>query len=235
MMIITPAFPSMNSTYNVTQQTKHTILTEFEKASLIVKELNENKNNCKITWKRLFKKFPFFKAYQHFIEFQILSKDEESHKSWEGFAATKIKHIIKQLTIFDKKINGECLELRTFPKSYSLFDPVFPYNEAYYIGIRIKGGVLLKKHTIDLTLTRRKFYDLLREKHLKQEFHDLLDAGKIELRVNYRTRAQLPDQVRPKDVPMEDNGHIFIEDGASRPQLSEFGRLELQAQKRIKV
>lgn len=69
MMIITPAFPSMNSTYNVTQQTKHTILTEFEKAAMIAKELNENREHCQITWKRLFKKFPFFKAYSHFLEF----------------------------------------------------------------------------------------------------------------------------------------------------------------------
>ena len=92
---------------------------------------------------------------------------------------------------------------------------------------------MLRKHTIDLTLTRRKFYDLLREKHLKQEFHDLLNDGKIELRVNYKTRAQLPDQVRPKNVPKEDDGHIT--DGASRPTLSEFGKLEPMVQKRIKV
>jgi poly(A) polymerase len=59
-MIITPAFPSMNSTYNVTQQTKQILLTEFEKAAMITRELNENRDHCEITWKRLFKKFPFF-------------------------------------------------------------------------------------------------------------------------------------------------------------------------------
>jgi poly(A) polymerase Pap1 len=118
---------------------------------MITRELNENHENCQITWKRLFKKFPFFKAYQHFLEFQILAKDEESYKSWTGFAQTKIKQLIKQLTIFDEKINGDCLELRTFPKSYKLPNEEFPFNETYYIGIRIKGGVLLRKHSIDLT------------------------------------------------------------------------------------
>lgn len=141
----------MNSSYNVTQQTKHTLLTEFEKAAMIAKELNENRGSTQITWKRLFKKFPFFKAYQHFLEFQILAKDEESYKLWQGFAQTRIKQLIKQLTIFDEKINGDCLELRTFPKSFKLDLADFPFNEAYYIGIRIKGGVLLKKRTIDLT------------------------------------------------------------------------------------
>jgi poly(A) polymerase len=72
----------MNSTYNVTYQTRNTLLTEFEKAEMIARELNQNKENCNITWKRLFKKFPFFKAYQHFLEFQILAKDEDSYKLW---------------------------------------------------------------------------------------------------------------------------------------------------------
>jgi len=63
----------------------------------------------------------------------------------------------------------------------------FPYNEAYYIGIRIKGGVPLKKHTIDLTQTRVKFYDKLREIN-KAKFHELLSQKMIELRVDYKRR-----------------------------------------------
>lgn len=80
----------MNSTNRVSAQTKHTILTEFAKAAMITRELNENRLNCQITWQRLFKKFPFFKAYEHFLEYQILSRDEESHKMWQGLAQTKI-------------------------------------------------------------------------------------------------------------------------------------------------
>ena len=45
MPIITPAFPSMNSTYNISASTKHVILTEFEKAAMITNELIENKGS----------------------------------------------------------------------------------------------------------------------------------------------------------------------------------------------
>jgi hypothetical protein len=89
--------------------------------------------------------------------------------------------------VFDKSINGDCLELRTFPKSYTLDNTEYPFNEAYYIGIRIKGGVPLKKHTIDLTQTRVKFYDKLREIK-KEEFHELLSQKMIELKVDYKSR-----------------------------------------------
>ena len=66
--IITPAFPSMNSTYNVSLTTRNVMITELEKAMEITNHIMKKQNNSKITWKRLFKKFPFFKAYQHFIQ-----------------------------------------------------------------------------------------------------------------------------------------------------------------------
>ena len=70
----------MNSTYNISMSTKHVMLTEFEKAAMVTSELMKNKGNSEITWRRLFKKFPFFRAYEHFIEIQVLSKKEEDHK-----------------------------------------------------------------------------------------------------------------------------------------------------------
>jgi poly(A) polymerase len=45
MPIITPAFPSMNSTYNISASTKHVILTELEKAAMITNELIVNKGS----------------------------------------------------------------------------------------------------------------------------------------------------------------------------------------------
>ena len=39
MPILTPAFPSMNATYNVSQSTKKAMLTEFEKGLLITEAL----------------------------------------------------------------------------------------------------------------------------------------------------------------------------------------------------
>ena len=72
--IITPAFPSMNSTYNVSLTTRNIMITEMEKAMEITKHMMKQKTNNKTSWKRLFKKFPFFKAYSHFIQISILSE-----------------------------------------------------------------------------------------------------------------------------------------------------------------
>lgn len=158
MPIITPAFPSMNSSYNVSMSTKSVMLMEFEKAAMITGELIKNKSRSCITWKRLFKKFPFFRAYEHFIEVQVLSGDKDNHKTMVGFCENKIKRLVKNLEKLDMKI-GEYLEFRPYPKSYELRNEDFPCTDAYYIGVRIRGGVLPKKKMIDLTETRRIFFE----------------------------------------------------------------------------
>ena len=92
----------MNTTYAVGQTQKNVILTEFEKAALVTQELITNPHTTKIRWNRLFKKFPFFRAYEHFIEIQVLAKKDEDHKKWQGFAESKFKKLIKFLENLDK-------------------------------------------------------------------------------------------------------------------------------------
>ena len=99
MPIITPAFPSMNSTYNVSESTKHVLLTELEKGAVITEALVNRQPG--VSWKRLFKKLSFFRAYQHFIQVSIVSRKENDHKTWLGFAETKIKKVVQALEKFD--------------------------------------------------------------------------------------------------------------------------------------
>ena len=200
MPIITPAFPSMNTTYALGQTQKNIILTEFEKAAKVTQELIMNPNNPKIRWNRLFKKFPFFKAYEHFMEIQVLAKKDEDHKKWQGFAESKLKRLLKNLENFDKMV-GECLEFRPWPKPYNLPNEEFPFNDVYYFGIRVRGGVIPKKGNIDFTNTRKIFYEYFNyQLDNNLAVKDLMTEKAIDLRIDYKSREQLPDVVRPKDV-----------------------------------
>lgn len=60
MPIFTPSYPSSNSSFNISDSTKEVLMTEFEKGYLITKAIAEGEP---VSWKRLFKKFPFFQAY----------------------------------------------------------------------------------------------------------------------------------------------------------------------------
>lgn len=117
MPIITPSFPNSNSSFNISDATKEVILTEFEKGVQVTKAICEGLN---VPWKRLFKKFPFFKAYQHFIQVSIVSKTEFQHDRWFGFAESKVKKIVQLLETYDLKILQGMLELRPYARTYDI-------------------------------------------------------------------------------------------------------------------
>ena len=160
------------------------MLTEFEKAAMITNELCQNKGTSQITWKRLFKKFPFFRAYEHFIEIQVLSKKKEDHKKWQGFSENKVKKLLKQLEMLDSLKLGQCLEFRPYPISFKLQNEEFPYTDAYYIGMRVRGGVLPKKEVIDLNDTRRIFFDKFwASLEMNKPVQGLVNEKAVDLRV----------------------------------------------------
>jgi len=57
---------------------------------------------------------------------------------------------------------------------------------------------MIKKENVDLSNTRRLFFDKLRELLQKNpNVESLMIEQAIDMKVTYRSRAQLPDEVRP--------------------------------------
>jgi poly(A) polymerase len=206
MPIITPAFPSMNSTHNVSYSTCLVLLTELEKARRITSSLVDPNRNQKLTWQRLFKKFNFFKAYTHFLQIWILSKEEDTHEKWSGWAESKMRKFLtwlEKLSIKSKK----CLEFRPWPKTENrLKDDEFEHSSAHYIGIRIRKVESGVPERIDLTDTVKLFYDTLNVFLKKDEKLKLLiDEKQVDIRISYHRRENLPDEVRPN---ITESAHI---------------------------
>ena len=58
-----------------------------------------------------------------------------------------------------------------------------------------------KKTTIDFSDTRKKFYEqFLNQLEKDTKVQELLNERAIDLRVDYKSRDQLPDEVRPKNA-----------------------------------
>ena len=93
------------------------------------------------------------------------------------------------MEMLDKMKLGEVLKFRPYPAHYRLHNEEFPLNDAYYIGIRISGGKIPKKEVVDLTDTRRIFYDkFLEQLESNIPVQELIMEKAIDLRVEYRTR-----------------------------------------------
>ncbi len=89
MPVITPAYPSMCSTHNITKSTFDVILSEFNKANEI---LNSDQDFTEI-----FSGTGFFRKYKVFVEIAISCEDTEAFKQWEGFIESKIRLLAVKL------------------------------------------------------------------------------------------------------------------------------------------
>lgn len=94
MPIITPAYPSMCATHNITSSTQKIILKELQRGSTIVSGIHSGLN----TWGDLLKPHTFFFDYKFYLCIVVgtLSTDEE-HLKWKGLIESKVRVLVQKL------------------------------------------------------------------------------------------------------------------------------------------
>lgn len=96
MPIITPAFPSMCATYNISKSGKTIILRELERGAQITTKIFAGKG----TWSDLFKKHTFFTAdHKYYLAVTAASSNSEAAKAWAGAVESKIRLFVMQLEL----------------------------------------------------------------------------------------------------------------------------------------
>jgi poly(A) polymerase len=94
MPIITPAYPSMCSTYNVTRSALSVIRQELSEAAATSELIMVGKK----PWKELFVKHTFFtNGFKYYLSVTTCSTDKEAHKIWSGFVESKVRLLVQSL------------------------------------------------------------------------------------------------------------------------------------------
>merc|ERR1712176_858916 len=93
MPIITPAFPSMNSTHNVSETTKRILSEEFSRAYKVVEQVEKGK--CQ--WDEVYSPLPFFSQHKHYLQIEILAKSPQVFTKWSGWIESKLRHLVRHL------------------------------------------------------------------------------------------------------------------------------------------
>jgi poly(A) polymerase len=94
MPVITPAYPQMCATFNITRSNKAVIQRELERAGTIADRIMSNA----APWKDLFVKHTFFtKGYKYYLAVIVTSKEKEAHKIWSGFVESKVRVLVATL------------------------------------------------------------------------------------------------------------------------------------------
>mmetsp|Transcript_113006 Transcript_113006/g.225017 ORF Transcript_113006/g.225017 Transcript_113006/m.225017 type:complete len:561 (+) Transcript_113006:127-1809(+) len=180
MPVITPAFPAMNSTHNVTESTKRILLGEFRRGNEVVKNIEV----AKAGWSEVHEPFPYFKQFRHFLWLEILAKTEEVYQRFNGWVGSKLRILTKQL----EAISG--MIIHPNPEQYDLrgSDADWPLGCGMFIAMafdREQGA--FAGQTIDLRPAVSQFADVIDQWSEKD-----LYAGQFVLRLKQIRGAQLP-------------------------------------------
>jgi len=139
MPIITPAYPAFNSTFNVSKTTKNIILKELRKGHDIMKKILAGE----ASWRRLFKKLDFLKAYRYYIKIDVLTSNYD-HQRFFGYIESKLKKLIAEFEKYETSCSAfrdfryPEISLHPWMHSYQLSDPKYTICESFFFGIDMK-------------------------------------------------------------------------------------------------
>jgi len=228
MPIITPAFPVMNSSYNVSLTTKRVLISEFNFAEKLIDEINLNNSNQNLnglsevfnkglnnsipkpitsnnfTWKDLFKAKNIFNHFNCFLEIDILATNEKDFNKWHGFVDSRLRHLIRNL----EKI----VQIKLHPNSneYTLNDNKFKVNSSYFFGIEFvdpssikMDNIRVKENNIKIINLRDCVIDFCQKIHgdFPKTNDDILrNPNLMNVRITVKSSKELPQELLKSDV-----------------------------------
>ncbi|KAK4280744.1 hypothetical protein QN277_012325 [Acacia crassicarpa] len=180
MPIITPAYPCMNSSYNVSLSTLRIMSDEFRRGSEICEAMEINKAD----WDTLFEPYPFFEAYKNYLQIDISAENAEDLRKWKGWVESRLR----QLTLKIERHTYGMLQCHPHPADFP--DKSRPFHCSYFMGLQRKQGVPANEgEQFDIRLTVDEF------KH-SVNVYNLWKPG-MEIRVSHVKRRNLPTFVFP--------------------------------------
>ncbi|KAK6904611.1 poly(A) polymerase [Kwoniella mangroviensis CBS 10435] len=94
MPVITPAYPSMCSTHNITASTMSIIKKEMLRAMQITDEILKNPGS---SWMGLFERADFFSMYKTYVHVVASASTSEGIKDWSGMVESRIRTLVQDL------------------------------------------------------------------------------------------------------------------------------------------
>jgi poly(A) polymerase len=111
MPIITPAYPSMCATHNITMSTKTIITRELERGGDIADKIFTGQ----LQWRDLFTKHDFFtNGYKYYLSIIAGSRSKDAQHVWSGLVESKVRLLVSNL-----ETQGSIQVARPFNKGFA--------------------------------------------------------------------------------------------------------------------
>jgi poly(A) polymerase len=176
MPIITPAYPSMNSSYNVGEPQLTALTCEFQRGNALC--LEAERLGHPVDYPTLFETSDFFYQWPHYIEVKMSALCSDEQQKWRAWCESRLRRLISSLQTLPQVAQlrpyprfVEPHELRRQPTSSSADTATSSMTRAtsccFYVGVRFRSTAASSMssqstaHTVDLTHTVREFSRLV--------------------------------------------------------------------------
>ncbi|XP_060208396.1 nuclear poly(A) polymerase 4-like isoform X3 [Lycium barbarum] len=136
MPIITPAYPCMNSSYNVSPSTLRVMMDQFQFGNKICEEIELNKAQ----WAALFEHYLFFEVYKNYLQVDIIAADNDDLLAWKGWVESRFR----QLTLKIERDTNGMLQCHPYPNEFVDLSKSCPHC-AFFMGLQRKQGVKVQE------------------------------------------------------------------------------------------
>ncbi|PWA81550.1 poly(A) polymerase [Artemisia annua] len=136
MPIITPAYPCMNSSYNVSTSTLRVMQEQFLFGNRICEEIELHKAH----WPALFEPYMFFESYKNYLQVDLVAKDSDDLREWKGWVESRLR----QLTLMIERDTCGKLQCHPYPNAFSDPSKHCSHN-AYFMGLQRKQGEVMQE------------------------------------------------------------------------------------------
>ncbi|KAK7314610.1 hypothetical protein VNO77_33137 [Canavalia gladiata] len=209
MPIITPAYPCMNSTYNVTSSTLRVMSEEFRRGS----EICEAMDASKADWDTLFEPYPFFDAYKNYLQIDITAENADDLRQWKGWVESRLRQLMLKI---ERHTYG-MLQCHPHPGEFS--DKSRPFHYCYFMGLQRKQGVPVNEgEQFDIRVTVEEF------KHSVNAY-TLWKPG-MDIHVSHVKRRNVPTYLFPGGVRPSNPSKVTSENKSSKSRVSGHGQAE---------
>jgi len=180
MPVITPAFPCMNSTHNVSETTKRIILEELARANKVIEQVERGR--CK--WSDVYRPLPFFNQHKFFLLIEVLSSTPQVFTKWTGWIESKLRQLVKHLEQIPS------VQVRPWPNHIPFQDPDWKHALSIFMGLTLEKTGGRQGQAVDLRKTVIHFVEIINSWPDKSQH-----SGQCEMRVRDVKRKDLPDYV----------------------------------------
>ncbi|KAI0488563.1 hypothetical protein KFK09_028400 [Dendrobium nobile] len=206
MPIITPAYPCMNSSYNVSSSTLRVMTEEFQRGNEFFEAMEANEAD----WGTLFEPYPFFEAYKNYLKIDITAANEDDLRKWKGWVESRLR----TLTLKIERHTFGMLQCHPHPNNFS--DKSRKFHYCYFMGLQRQQRVPVHEgEQFDIRATVEEFKQTVK-------MYVLWTEG-MEIQVSHIKRRSIPLFVfpggikppRPSRAAASADGHSILKTKAN--------------------